>query len=62
NLNSEKGEFFLPFVVDGLIRAGEKQVAVLATEDKWYGVTYKEDKEQVVSAIKALVNDGVYEL
>ena len=62
NLNSEKGEFFLPFVVDGLIRAGEKQVAVLATEDKWYGVTYKEDKEQVVSAIQALVNDGVYEL
>ena len=49
-------------MVDGLIRAGEKQVAVLATEDKWYGVTYKEDKEQVVSAIKALVNDGVYEL
>ena len=62
NINSEKGEFFLPFVVDGLIRSGKKQVAVLATEDKWYGVTYKEDKEQVVSAIKALVDNGIYDL
>ena len=62
NLQSEKGEFFLPFVVDDLIQSGKKQVAVLTTEDKWYGVTYKEDKEPVVAAIKALVDNGVYDL
>ncbi len=62
NLQSEKGEFFLPFVVDDLIQSGKKQVAVLTTEDKWYGVTYKEDKEPVVAAIQALVDDGVYDL
>ena len=49
-------------MVDDLIQSGKKQVAVLTTEDKWYGVTYKEDKEPVVAAIKALVDNGVYDL
>ena len=60
NLSSEKAEFFLPFVVDDLIRSGEKAVTVLTTEDKWYGVTYKEDKQTVVSAIAALCAAGKY--
>ncbi len=61
NINSEKAEFFLPFVVDDLIQNGEKTVSVLTTEDKWYGVTYKEDKDAVVSAISALCDAGAYD-
>ena len=55
-----KSEFFLPFVVDKLIRSGEKQAKVLVAEDKWYGVTYKEDLDTVVSAIKSLCGEGKY--
>ena len=55
-----KSEFFLPCVVDSLIKSGEKKAKVLVAEDKWYGVTYKEDLEAVVSAIKALCDAGKY--
>ncbi|MBE6903966.1 MAG: nucleotidyltransferase [Ruminococcaceae bacterium] len=58
--NELKSEYFLPFVVDELISEGKADVKVLKTDDKWYGVTYKEDKEQVVSAIKAMVDKGMY--
>jgi len=60
NILSEKAEFYLPSVVDKLIKSGEKSVNVLVAEDKWYGVTYKEDKQGVVSAIKSLVDAGQY--
>lgn len=55
-----KAEFYLPGVVDRLIREKLWRVRVLIAEDKWYGVTYKEDKPQVVSAIRALVENGHY--
>ena len=55
-----KSEFFLPSVVDSLIKSGEKKARVLVAEDKWYGVTYKEDLGAVVSAIKALCDQGKY--
>ena len=55
-----KSEFFLPGVVDSLIKSGEKKAKVLVAEDKWYGVTYKEDLEAVISAIKALCDAGKY--
>ena len=55
-----KSEFILPSVVDSLIKSGEKKAKVLVAEDKWYGVTYKEDLEAVVSAIKALCDAGKY--
>jgi dTDP-glucose pyrophosphorylase len=55
-----KSEFFLPTVVDKLIKNGTKKVKVLVAEDKWYGVTYKEDLQGVVSAIKALCDEGKY--
>ncbi len=55
-----KAEFYLPGVVDRLIREKLRRVRVLIAEDKWYGVTYKEDKPQVVSAIRALVENGHY--
>ena len=59
-INVPKSEFFLPAVVDKLIKNGTKKVKVLVAEDKWYGVTYKEDLESVVSAIKALCDEGKY--
>ncbi|MBR6533738.1 MAG: nucleotidyltransferase [Clostridia bacterium] len=55
-----KSEYYLPSVVSSLIEKGEKQVKVLVAEDKWYGVTYKEDKELVVNAIGAMIDAGLY--
>ena len=61
NINTPKSEYYLPSVVSGLIESGEKQVKVLVAEDKWYGVTYKEDKEDVVAAIKQMTDGGLYQ-
>lgn len=61
NINIPKSEYYLPSVVSGLIESGEKQVKVLVAEDKWYGVTYKEDKKDVVAAIKEMTDGGLYE-
>lgn len=61
NIEKEKAEFYLPSVIDRLIQSGEKQVQILVAEDKWYGVTYREDKETVVNAIGRLVEEGKYE-
>ena len=58
--NPEKCEFFLPTVVSELIAEGLCDVKVLDNSDKWYGVTYKEDKEAVVEAFRALKASGVY--
>ncbi len=61
NINAEKAEFYLPAVVDELIKSGQKQVKVAVAEDKWYGVTYKEDKESVTREIGKMVEAGLYE-
>ena len=58
--NPEKCEFFLPSVVSELVSEGKADVRVLDNDDKWYGVTYKEDKEMVVSAFKELKKSGIY--
>lgn len=58
--NPEKAEFFLPFVVNDLLAQDKAQVTVLSSSDKWYGVTYKEDKETVVNAIRAMTEAGIY--
>lgn len=55
-----KREYLLPTIVDKLIKSGKASVKVLETKDKWFGVTYKEDKESVVAAFKKLIADGVY--
>ena len=60
NINVPKSEYYLPSVVSSLIETGEKQVEVLVAEDKWYGVTYKEDKQNVVDAIGAMIDAGLY--
>lgn len=58
--NMLKCEYFLPFVVDELLKEGKVSVRVLDTTEKWYGVTYKEDKQAVVDALRNKVAQGVY--
>lgn len=58
--NPMKCEYFLPTVVSNLLEADQATVAVLKSADKWYGVTYKEDKPVVVAAIKKMKEDGLY--
>lgn len=58
--NPLKCEYFLPFVVDELLKEYKAEVTVLKSVDRWYGVTYKEDKETVVNAIKELKKTGIY--
>ena len=60
-INEPKSEYYLPSVVSSLIESGEKSVKVLVAEDKGYGVTYKEDKQNVVDAVEKMVADGLYE-
>lgn len=58
--NPIKCEYFLPSVVSKLINKDKAEVKVLRSADKWYGVTYKEDKETVVAAIAAMKAKGDY--
>ena len=58
--NPLKGEYFLPSVVSELIAEGKANVQVLRSHDKWYGVTYKEDKPVVVAAIGEKIESGLY--
>jgi dTDP-glucose pyrophosphorylase len=55
-----KSEYLLPELVDGLIQNGEATVDVLPSGEKWMGVTYTEDKPEVMAGIRALVDAGVY--
>lgn len=58
--NPAKGEYFLPSVVSELIDEGRAKVKVLTSADKWYGVTYHEDKQTVVDAIAEMTRAGLY--
>ena len=58
--NPMKCEYFLPSVVSDLLSAGKASVAVLESEDKWYGLTYKEDKPAVTAAVQKLKDSGRY--
>lgn len=55
-----KSEFLLPIYIDSLIKKGEASAAVLPTDEKWFGLTYKEDLPSVKSAVASLVDGGVY--
>ena len=58
--NPLKCEYFLPLVVTELIEEGKAKIQVLRSTDKWYGVTYREDKPVVVEAIAKKTADGLY--
>ena len=56
-----KAEYLLPIYIDELLQAGKVSVKVLDTNDKWFGVTYKEDKDYVVKSFAKLIEAGVYQ-
>ena len=58
--NPLKAEFLLPRSVDALLKAGKATVKILKSADKWYGVTYAEDKPMVVAALAKLAQEGKY--
>ena len=58
--NPDKAEYYLPAVADQLIREGRARVRVLPSGDRWYGVTYREDKPAVVSAMAEMTAAGLY--
>ena len=60
NRDKPKGEFFIPLTVDALIKSGEITMKVLTSNDKWYGVTYQEDKPVVQEAFQRLVDNKLY--
>lgn len=55
-----KAEYLLPTIIGDLLAEKKLAVRVLTSKDKWFGVTYKEDKDSVVSELQALIRDGVY--
>ena len=55
-----EGEYLLPIYIDELLKKGKVSVKLLETQDKWFGVTYKEDKPVVVESFAKLIADGVY--
>ena len=58
--NPLKGEYFLPSVISQLIEEGKARAKVLRSTDKWYGVTYRDDKPVVVNAIAEMTANGLY--
>ena len=60
NMENLKSEFFIPLMVDKLINDKTATVEVLDTASKWFGVTYPEDRQEVVDKIQALIDAGEY--
>ena len=58
--NPLKAEFYLPFAVNDLLQKGKACVQVLKSQDRWWGVTYHEDRQQVRDALQKLAADGLY--
>ncbi len=59
--NLIKAEFLIPIVVGDLVKSGKATVKAIPNKDKWYGITYKEDKATVQEAMKKLVEEGLYD-
>ena len=60
NINNLKSEFFIPLMVNKVINDGTATMRVLKTTSNWFGVTYKEDKPQLMAKIEELIESGVY--
>ena len=60
NLLNPKAEFYIPDVADYLIRNQIASVKVLPTEDQWFGVTYRSDRDKAVASISKMIEDGIY--
>jgi len=60
NAGQLKAELYIPAVVNDLVEKGLASVKILPATDRWFGVTYKEDKPMAVDRIRALIDQGVY--
>jgi hypothetical protein len=60
NYSNLKSEFYIPLLVDLLIRSKKAKVKVLQSNDRWFGVTYKEDRSLVVEKLLQLTSEGIY--
>ena len=60
NLMELKKEFYIPYAIDCMIKAGSAKCDVLSTPSHWFGVTYKEDRPAVVAKFAELAREGVY--
>ena len=58
--NPEKAEIYIPVEVGRLLREGKADVDVLSSPDRWYGVTYRDDKPGVMAAMAAMTDAGLY--
>ncbi len=60
NLHQYKAEYYIPDAVDALLKSGQASVEVLVTHGRWFGVTYREDRDKVAESIAELVRSGQY--
>ena len=58
--NPMKGEYLLPRKIDELLKSGKATVKVLPTGERWFGVTYREDREHVAASVRAMKDKGLY--
>ena len=59
-INNPKSEFFIPLIVDNVVKSGSSKVKVIPTSSQWFGVTYKEDAPEVKASVDTLVASGEY--
>ena len=60
NINELKSEFYIPFVIDSLIKNGKGKCELLSTTSRWFGVTFKEDRPGVVAKFQEFADNGTY--
>jgi dTDP-glucose pyrophosphorylase len=60
NVSNIKAELYIPKIVNEIINSGKGNVKILPATDKWFGVTYKEDKQAAVQNIRKLIEKGIY--
>ena len=58
--SNPKAEFYIPTMVDYAINSGKAKAKVLESEEKWFGMTYKEDKDSVKESINKKISEGIY--
>ena len=60
NIRELKKEYYIPYAIDCMVKAGDAKCDVLSTPSRWFGVTYKEDRTAVVAKFAELVENGIY--
>jgi hypothetical protein len=60
NIDNPKAEYYIPIIIDDLIKSKKVKVKLLHSEDQWYGVTYREDADRVKKAFEAFAKEGKY--